>query len=290
MRRAPSSAVGTGFQTDLAGNDLSLDNVDPKRRRLVTGRYELDFVRTCRQRQRLEAAAERARETYVAAIDEDEGLGWDDCETDSSLPRFKWTGGCVARSSIRRVRVTVVRIQLVLDVWVVRIWVVRIAPIPRERVVIEHSTTEMSAMVEVTIVVTMVEVTAVVAMIEMTIVAAMIKMLTTLVVITAASVAVHCVGIGMRACVSRRARWRCSLRVSAARRLSTACRASASCRLGAAARRASPSGRLSTAHRASNARRVSTTHRVSTAHTAAYVSDGAAARAPATTAALREDG
>src|SRR5258706_9293142 len=44
MRRAPSSAVGTGFQTDLAGNDLFLDNVDPKRRRLVTGRYELDFV------------------------------------------------------------------------------------------------------------------------------------------------------------------------------------------------------------------------------------------------------
>jgi len=35
---------------------------------------------------------------------------------------------------------------------------------------------------------------------------------------------------------------------------------------------------------------VSNTHRVSTAHTAAYVSDGAAARAPATTAALREDG
>src|SRR5258708_2810202 len=93
MRRAPSSAVGTGFQTDLAGNDLSLDNVDPKRRRLLTGPYELDSVRPCRQRQRLEAAAERARETYVAAIDEDEGLGWDDCETDSSLPRFKWTGG-----------------------------------------------------------------------------------------------------------------------------------------------------------------------------------------------------
>src|SRR5258705_3369847 len=275
MRRTPSSAVGTGFQTDLAGNDLSLDNVDPKRRRLVTGRYELDVVRTCRQRQRLEAAAERARETYVAAIDEDEGLGWDDRETDSSLPRFKWTGGCVARSSIRRVRVTVVRIQLVLDVWVVRIcvvriwvvriWVVRIAPIPGERVIIEGSTTEMTAMVEVTIVVTMVEVTAVVTMIEMTIVVAMIKMLTTLVVITAASVAFHRVGIGMRACASRRARWRCSLRVSAARRLSTACRAGASCRFGAA-RRASRSGRLSTAHRASNARRVSTTHRMSTTH------------------------
>lgn len=219
VSKAASSAIGYWCQVDAVWTNESRDNVYFERDRLEAGREKIDPVRTDCKQQRLGPNGERARDTYVLAIDVDKSVGWSDGETDSAPVGFRWNVRCRVREFVDRVRVAVVRVRVQSEihrriVWeriirkrIVRVRV-RIAPPPGERIVMERSMREVAMVVAMMPMMTIVviEVSTMVAVIEMTAmivieasaVIARIEMMTMIRVIAAASVALHrVVGIGM---------------------------------------------------------------------------------------------